>query len=94
MKMIKYWSDPDSILTSFCPVVTSTALPKDEVVGTEKVTKRTRANRIHCSGFKINQDGTGNVLVRTDLVVVNRDTFQLQVIISLVKAILIDTMLV
>ena len=58
------------------------------------MTNRTRANGVHCSGFKINQDGTGNVLVGTDLVVVHGDTFQLQVISSLVKAILIDAMLV
>ena len=42
------------ILTSFCPVVTSTALTKNEVVGTEKVAKRTRAERVHSSRLKIN----------------------------------------
>ena len=58
------------------------------------MTNRTRANRVYCPGFKINQDGTRNVLVGTDLGIVNGDTFQLQVISSLVKAILIDAMLV
>ena len=36
----------------------------------------------------------GNTLVGTDLVVIDGDTFQLQVIVSFVKTILVDTVLV
>lgn len=81
-------------LTSFCPVVTSTALTKNKVVWSEKVTKRAGTDRIHGSGLEINQDCARNILVGTDLIVVDGDTFQLQVIGPLVKTILIDTVLV
>jgi len=46
--------DAHSALTSFGPVVTSPTLTKNEVVGTEKVTKGTRADRVHGSGLEIN----------------------------------------
>jgi hypothetical protein len=84
----------DILLTSFCPVVTSTTLAKNEVVGTEKMSKRARTDGVHGSGLEINQDRARNVLVGADLVVVDRNTFQLQVIVSFVKTILIDTVLV
>lgn len=45
------------------PVVTSTRLAEDEVVGTEKLTERTGTDGVHGTGLKVNQDSTGNVLV-------------------------------
>ena len=82
------------LLTSFCPVVTSTALTKDKVVRAEKVTKRTGADGVHGSGLEINQDRTRDILVRADLVVVYRDTLQLQVVGAFVETILVDAVLV
>ena len=58
------------------------------------MTKRTRANRVNGSGLKINQDRVGNVLVSTNLVVVDGDTLRLEVIVSFVKTVLVDTVLV
>ena len=55
---------------------------------------RTRADGVHGSKHEINQDRGGNVLVGTDLVVVDGDTFHLQVIVSFVKTTLVDTVLV
>lgn len=45
------------------PVVTSTGLTENEVVGTEKLTERSSADGIHGSGLQIDEDGTGNELV-------------------------------
>lgn len=50
-------------IMSFCPVVSSTALTEDEVVGTEECTERTGSEGVHGSGFEIDEDGTGNVFV-------------------------------
>lgn len=61
----------DVILTSFCPIVTSAALAENEVVGTEKMSKRAGTDRVHGSGFEINQDRARNVLVGTNLIVVD-----------------------
>lgn len=45
------------------PVVASTRLAKDEVVGTEKLTERTGTDGIHGARFKIDKDGARNILV-------------------------------
>lgn len=50
-------------LTALGPVVTSTTLSKDKVVGAEETTKRPRANRVHGTRLKIDKDRTGDVLV-------------------------------
>ena len=62
------------LLTSFRPVVTSTGLAEDEIIRAEKIAQGTRTNRVHSSRFEVDQDRTRNVLIRTDLVVVNVDT--------------------
>lgn len=49
------------------PVVTSTRLAEDEVVGTEELTERTGTDGIHGTGLEVNQDGTGNVLLAASL---------------------------
>ena len=49
------------------PVVTSTRLAEDEVVGTEELTERTGTDGIHGTRLKVNQDGTGNVLLAASL---------------------------
>jgi len=38
---------------SLCPVVSSTRLSEDEVVGTEEITKSTRFDSIHGARFEI-----------------------------------------
>jgi hypothetical protein len=51
-----------SVMT-LCPVVTSTRLAKDEVVGAEKLSKRSSADSIHGTRLQIDEDSTGNELV-------------------------------
>jgi hypothetical protein len=45
------------------PVVTSTRLAEDEVIGAEELTERTSADGVHGTRFEIDEDGTGNELV-------------------------------
>jgi len=84
----------NTILTSFSPVVTSTALAENKVVGAEEGTKRSRSDGIHGSRLEVNQDSSRNVFVGTDLVVVDGDTFELKVVGSLVNTIMSDAVLV
>lgn len=49
------------------PVVASTRLTEDEVVGAEKLAERTSTDSLHGSGLKIDEDGAGNVLVAGSL---------------------------
>lgn len=81
-------------LTSFRPVVTSTTLAKDKVVGAEKTSQRARSNGVHGSRFEIDQDSARNVLVGSYFIVVDRYTFELQVEVALVDTIRTNTMLV
>jgi hypothetical protein len=51
-----------SVMT-LCPVVTSTRLAEDEVVGAEELTERSSADGVHGTGLEIDEDGTGHELV-------------------------------
>ena len=48
---------------AFCPVVTGTGLPEDEVVRTEEVAERGGSEGVHGTGFEIDEDGAGDILV-------------------------------
>jgi hypothetical protein len=62
-------------LTALCPVVTRSALAKHEVIRAEKPTQRTRANGIHSPRLEINQDRPRDILVSTNFVIIDRDSF-------------------
>ena len=66
-----------SELTAFSPVVTSTALPKDEVVRSEKRAKGTRSNGVHSSGLQVDQDSARNVFVGLNFIVVDVNALEL-----------------
>jgi len=53
------------------PVVPSTRLTEDKVIGAEKLAKRTCTDSIHSTRLKINQDGTRNIFVAMGLVYVS-----------------------
>ena len=54
-------------VVTLSPVVTSTRLAEDEVVGTEQLTERTGTDGVHGTGLKVNQHSTGNVLLLVGL---------------------------
>ena len=76
------------------PVVTSSALTEDEVVGTEEVAEGARADGVHGTGLQINEDCTGHVLVRADFVVVHVDPLELKVVVALVQSIRLNAVLI
>ena len=76
------------------PVITSTALTEDEVVGTEEVAEGTRADGVHGSRLEINEDGTRDILVRANFVVVDVDALELEVVVALVETIRLDAVLI
>lgn len=45
------------------PVVTSTGLTEDEVVGAEELTEGTGTDGVHGTGLKVDEDGTGDIFV-------------------------------
>jgi hypothetical protein len=50
------------------PVVASTGLTENEVVGTEELAEGTGTDSVHCAGLKIDKDSAGNILVTGSLV--------------------------
>jgi hypothetical protein len=49
------------------PVVTSTGLAENEVVGTEELTEGAGTDSVHGTGLQIDEDGTRNILVSASL---------------------------
>ena len=49
------------------PVVASTGLTEDEVVGTEELTEGTSTDGVHGTGLQVDEDGTGDILVTRGL---------------------------
>jgi hypothetical protein len=82
------------VLTAFGPVVASATLTKDKVVGSEEVTEGTGSDGIHGTWFEIDEDGTRNVLVRADFVVVDRDALELKIVCTHIGTFSVDAVFV
>jgi len=67
---------------------------EDEIIRTEKLTKRTSTNTIHCARLQVYQYGTGHILATRGFIVVNVDTLKLKVRITMVRTSRINTMFV
>ena len=66
-------------VVSLGPIVASTGLTENKVVGTEELAKGTGTDGIHGARFEVNQDGSGDVFAGGGLVVVDIDALELQV---------------
>jgi len=76
------------------PVVTSSSLSKDKVIRSEEGSIRSSSNRVHCSRFEINQDSSGDVFASSGFVVVDVDSFELEVRVSRVVSSGVDSVFV
>ena len=81
-------------VVSLCPVVSSSRLSEDEVVGSEDLSERSRPNRVHGAGFQINKDSTGDIFSSGSLVVVDIDPLQLEIRVSVVGSGRVNSMLI
>jgi len=75
------------------PVVAGSGLAEDEVVGAEELAEGRGADGVHGAGLEIGKDGTGNVATSHGLVVVDVDTGQLELVVTLVHALAVDAVL-
>lgn len=87
-------NEAETRLTSFRPVVSSTTLTEDKVVGSEQVAEGTRPHGVHGSGLEVDQDRARNILVRANFVVVDVDALELEVVVTLVQTIAINAVFV
>ena len=86
-------------LSSLCvvalgPVVSGARLAEDEVVWTEDLSEGSRSDGVHGSGLEIDKDGTGHIFSTSGLIVVDVDSLQLEVRVTVVGASWVDTVLI
>jgi hypothetical protein len=62
-------------VVSFGPVVTSSSLSENEVIGSEELSERSGSNRVHGTGFKIHKDSSGDISSSSGFVKVDIDSF-------------------
>ena len=69
---------------SFGPVVSGSGLSEDEVIRSEDLSERTGSDRVHGSGFQVDEDSAWNVFPARGLIVVHVDALQLEVAVAMV----------
>merc|ERR1719181_2031516 len=66
------------------PVVAGTGLSENEVIRTEKLTERSRADRVHGTGLKVHQNSAWHVTTTSGFVVVHVDALELKIRVAFV----------
>ena len=79
---------------SLGPVVSGSSLTEDEVVGSEQLSERSGSDGVHGSGFEIHQDGSGDVSSTSGFIIVDVNSFQLKVRITVVGTGRVDSVFV
>ena len=70
---------------TFSPVVSGSSLTEDEVVWSEELTERSGSDGIHGSWFEIHKDCSGDVSSSGGFIIVNVDSFQLEIRVAMVR---------
>ena len=76
------------------PVVSGSGLTEDEVIRSEELTEGSSSNGVHGSWLKIHEDGSGDVPSSGGFIVVDVDSLQLEVRITVVGTGGVDSVLV
>jgi hypothetical protein len=71
-------------VVTLSPVVTSTSLTEDEVVRSKELTERSRADGVHGSWLKIHEDSTWDISTSGCFVVVDIDSLELKIRVSMI----------
>lgn len=79
---------------SLGPIVSSTGLSKDKIVGSEDLSIWSRPHGIHGTGLKINKHSPGHILATGGLIVIYIDSLQLQVGVTMVSSSGVNAMLI
>mmetsp|Transcript_417 Transcript_417/g.994 ORF Transcript_417/g.994 Transcript_417/m.994 type:complete len:410 (+) Transcript_417:376-1605(+) len=79
---------------SLGPVVTGSGLTENEVIGSEELAKGTGSDGVHGTGLEIHEDSTGHVATTGGFVVVDVDSLQLKIGVSMVGTGGVNTVLI
>ena len=66
-------------VVAFSPVVSGSGLSEDEVVRSEELTEGSSSDGVHCSGFEIHKDSSGDVSSSGSFIVVDIDPLELKI---------------
>jgi hypothetical protein len=69
---------------SLGPVVTSSGLTENKVIGSEKLSEGASTDGVHSTRLKIHEDSTGHIATTSSLIVVHIDSLQLKIRITVV----------
>jgi hypothetical protein len=81
-------------VVTLSPVVTSTSLTEDEVVGSEELTEGACSNGVHGTRFQIHEDSSGNVSTTGSFVEVDVDSLELEIGVTVVGTSGVDSVFV
>ena len=81
-------------VVSLGPVVSSSRLSENKVIGSVDLAERSRSDRVHGAGFQIYQDSAGDIFSSGSLVVVDIDPLQLEIRVSVVGSGRVNSMLI
>jgi len=79
---------------TFGPIVTSTSLSEDKVVGSEELTERSSSDRVHRSWFEIHEDSSWDESTTGSFVIVDVDSLKLEVRVTVIGTGWVDTVLI
>jgi hypothetical protein len=71
-------------VVSFGPIVTSSSLSENEVIGSEELSERSGTDGVHGTGFEVHKDGSGDVSSSGGFIEVDIDSFELKVRVSMI----------
>ena len=81
-------------VVAFSPVVSCSRLSKYKVIWSEYLSVRSRSDWVHSSGFQIHKNSTGDIFTTWGFIIINIDSFQLEITVSMVSSSRVDTVLV
>jgi hypothetical protein len=69
---------------SFGPVVTSSSLAEDEVIGSKQLTERSSSDWVHGSWLEVHEDSSWDVSSSSGLIIVHIDPLKLEIWVSVI----------
>ena len=79
---------------SLSPVVSGSGLSEDKVVWSEELSEGSCSNGVHCSWFEIHKDGSWHVSSSGGLIVIDVDSFELKIRVTMIRTGWVDSMLI
>merc|ERR1719317_1662792 len=79
---------------ALCPIIARARLSKHKVIGSEELTERTGAHRVHRARLEIEQNGARDIASARRLVVIDVDALELKVRVAVVRSRRVDAVLI